>query len=505
MKRLPRREFLVGTAASGFALTASAVMPTFAGLASADSTSSLVSEPPNSIAAELLKKETDPFRKAVLTGDLDAVKRFVARDPSLVYSRDAQGQSVYLLAAYAGQAEVITFLEAKGITLDICEAVAGDRLDRVNELLGSAEGLLNMPNVAGDTPLHVAAICNRSGVVGNTIMYGPEFSVRNPQRKNATPAHLALAEAPPFIAEDMAFAMVGNGLDPNLATTDGDTILHCAARAGDPRVVRLLIQKGADAGARNSAEQTAQDIAQAGGKAEAVAVLRGAAFIPRDYYARRYAYNAKFEALKRDDTGGLPREFINRSVVVSHFSLERVKNWIDLCPSLVNTRASWDELPVEAAAHMGRADIGGLLLDRGASYSICTAAVFGSLVDVKRMLAEDGQRIHERGAHSFPLLWYTAFGTPKIETAEYLIGAGADPKEDMRGRTVLHVAATGGYLELCRLFLEKGLDPLQTGMSFLGTQDAVDAAEQAKHPEVATMLRDWIKLHPATAQTPPAS
>jgi hypothetical protein len=51
----------------------------------------------------------------------------------------------------------------------------------------------------------------------------------------------------------------------------------------------------------------------------------------------------------------------------------------------------------------------------------------------------------------------------------------------------------------------KGLDPLQKGASFLGTQDAVDAAEQAKHPEVATMIRDWIKLHPATAQTPPAS
>jgi len=497
MKRLPRREFLVGTAAAGFALTTCSPMPTLASLAPADSTNAFSSGPANSIAADLLKRETDPFRRAVLTGDLDAVKRFVARDPSLVYSRDAQGQSVYLLAAYAGQAEVMTFLESKGITLDIYESVAGAKMDRVNELLGRAPGLLNMPNAAGDTPLYVAAICNQAGVVGNTIMYGPEFSVRNPQRKNATPAHLALAEAPPPIAEDMAFAMIGNGLDPNLATTDGDTILHSAARAGDPRVVRLLLQKGGDASARNSADQTAQDVAQAGGKEEAAAVLRSAASIPRDYYARRYAYNAKFETLKRDDTEGIPRDFINRSVVVSHFSLERVKKWLELCPSLLNTRASWDELPVEAAAHMGRADIGGLLLDRGASYSICTATVFGSLADVKRMLAEDGQRIHERGAHSFPLLWYTAFGTPKIEAAEYLMGAGADPKEDMRGRTVLHTAATAGHIDLCRLYLEQGLNPLQKGSSFLGTQDAVEAAEQAKHSEVATMIRNWIKQHPA--------
>jgi hypothetical protein len=141
---------------------------------------------------------------------------------------------------------------------------------------------------------------------------------------------------------------------------------------------------------------------------------------------------------------------------------------------------------------MGRADIGGLLLDRGASYSICTAAVFGSLADVKRMLVEDPRRIHERGAHSFPLLFYTAFGKPQLETAEHLISAGADPREEMRGRTVLHTAASAGHLELCRFFLEKGVNPRQKGTSFLGVQDAVEAAELAKHPEVAAMIRDWM-------------
>ena len=336
-------------------------------------------------------------------------------------------------------------------------------------------------------------------------MYGPEFSVRSPLRKNATPAHLALEAAPQTVAEDIAFSMIGNGLDPNLATSDGDTILHSAARTGYPRVIRLLLQKNADPTARNAAGHTAQDIAQSGGKTDAVEVLRSEASIPRDYYARRYEYAAKFAPLKRDDRAGLPESFINSSVVVSHFSLDRVKIWLNQCPSLLNTRASWDELPVEASAHMGRADIGGLLLDRGAAYSICTATVFGSLEDVKRMLTENPKRIRERGAHSFPLLWYTAFGIQKLEAAEYLVGMGADPKEDMRGRTVLHVAATGGHADLCRYFLERGVDPRQKGASFLGIQDAAEAAEQAKHPEVATMIRDWIKQHPATLQPSPAS
>ena len=48
---------------------------------------------------------------------------------------------------------------------------------------------------------------------------------------------------------------------------------------------------------------------------------------------------------------------------------ERVKKLLELCPELLNTRAAWDELPVEAAAHQLRsqergvqhqpADVGG--------------------------------------------------------------------------------------------------------------------------------------------------
>lgn len=107
------------------------------------------------------------------------------------------------------------------------------------------------------------------------------------------------------------------------------------------------------------------------------------------------------------------------------------------------------------------------------------------------MLAEEPRSIHERGAHSFPLLWYTAFGDPKIETAEYLMSQGADLKEDMRGRTVLHVAATSGHADLCRFYMEKGLDPMSVGDSFLGKQTPVKAAQDAGHDDLANMLANW--------------
>jgi ankyrin repeat protein len=493
--RLHRRKFLSETAAAGLATALIPSREMWCASMNTMSSGATDEQSSNSLTAELLSAETDGFRRAVLNGDLKAVQQGLERDPALLYSRDAHGQSVYLLACYAERTAVASFFESKGLELDVYEAAAGGKVDRVNALLRAAPGMVNMPNLAGDTPLHVAALCRRSEVIENAIAYGPDFAMRNPKRKNATAAHLGLQAAPKDAAEAMAFAMIGNGLDPNLATTDGDTILHCAARRDYPRVIRLLLQKGANAEAKNIAGQAALDVAVAGGNSSTTALLRNAGSLARDYYAHRYSYDPKFAALRRDDTQGLPKDFINNFVVFSHFGLDRVRKLVELCPELLNTRSSWDELPVEAAAHMGRADIGGLLLDRGAAYSVCTATVFGSLADVKRMLAEDSQRIHERGAHSFPLLFYTAFGKAQLETAEYLIAAGADPKEEMRGRTVLHAAASAGHLELCRFFLEKGLDPRQKGTSFLGVQDAAEAAELAKHSEVAAMIRDWMAKH----------
>jgi hypothetical protein len=497
----PRRQFLAGAAA---AAGAAALAPEH--LAAVIPSLSPTTVPRESLqtGASLrenflpeLSRETDPFRRAVIDGDARAVEQFLSKDPALIYERDAHGQSVYLLAAYAKRAEILKLLESKGLQLDVYEAIAGGRLDRANQLLQPAPGLLRMPNAAGDTPVHVAALADRADMIDNVIMYGPDFAARNPMRKNATAAHIAMESPSEIGVEAVAFDMIGNALDPNLATSDGDTLLHCAARTGYPRVVRLMIQKGADVSARNAAGQTALDIASAAGKNDAVALLRNASGIPRDYYARRFAYDPKFGSLKRDDTQGLPMDFVNNFIVFSHFSFERVKKMIALCPDLLNTRASWDELPVEAAAHMGRADIGAHFLNMGASYSLPTATVFGSLDDVKRLLDEEPQRIHERGAHSFPLLWYTAFGKPKLDVAQYLISKGADIREEVRRETILHTAARSGHLEMCRFFLEQGLDPSQKGMSFRGPQDAAEAAEQARHPEVAGMLRDWIKQHPS--------
>jgi ankyrin repeat protein len=433
------------------------------------------------------------FLLQVEAGNLAAVERMLGDAPTLLYARDQFGQSAYLLAAYKGQAAVMELFERRGLILDIHEACAGARIDRIKKLLHQAQALLLMQNAAGDTPLHSAAKSGALTTLDNVIGYGPDFAIVNAQQQ--TVAHLAVGCRDKEAAEGMAFATIANAASPAAVMSGGDTVLHAAAKSGSARIIRLLLQKGADPSIRNGNAETPADVCQRFGHSEAERLLRSSTSIPIDFYGRRYSYKHDFTPLARDDSNGLPREFVNAFVLYSHFALPQVQKWLEQCPDLLNTRSSWDELSVEAAAHMGRNDIGGLMLDRGAAYSLPTAVVFGSLSDVKRMLEEESRRIQERGAHSFPLLWYTAFGDARLDTAEFLISAGANVHEEMRGRTVLHVAATSGHLELCRFFLEQGLDPLTVGNSYLGRQSAIEAARDGGHNETAEMLAHWSVLH----------
>jgi ankyrin repeat protein len=431
----------------------------------------------------------DLFLALVAKGDLARVSEMLTDSPHFLYARDDKGQSAYLIAAYERHPEVMALLEKRGLRLDLHEACAGAKIDEIKKLLHGAGSQVLAQNGNGDTPLHAAARAGASAALDNVIAYGPNFSIAN--LAGATVAHEAVLCPESDAAESMTFATIGNAADPNLKTNDGETVLHYAARSGNDRIVTLLMQKGADVAAKNTAGETASDVAGRFGQKAIQARLASSADVLRDFYGQRYKYTRKFASAARDDSNGIPKEFVNAFVMYSHFAFPQVQKWVTQCPDLLNTRAAWDELSVEAAAHMGRADIGNCMLDRGATYSLATAVVFGSIGDVKRMLAEEPRSIHERGAHSFPVLWYTAFGEPKIETAEYLISQGADVKEDLRGRTVLHVAATSGHEDICRFYLEKGLDPMAVGDSFLGKQTAVKAAQDAGHDDLAKMLANW--------------
>jgi hypothetical protein len=230
------------------------------------------------------------------------------------------------------------------------------KIDEIKKLLHGAGSQVLAQNGNGDTPLHVAARAAASATLDSVIAYGPNFSI--PNLAGVTVAHRAVLCPAPAAAESMTFAAIGDAADPSLKTDDGDTVLHFAAQSGNSRIVRLLLQKRADVAAKNSKGETASDVAGRFGQ-KAVQVQRASSGnVPRDVYGRWYQYNRQCAFVARDDSNGIPKEFVNAFVIYSHFSFPQGQKWVTQCLDLLNTRAVWDELSVEATAHRGRADIG---------------------------------------------------------------------------------------------------------------------------------------------------
>jgi ankyrin repeat protein len=153
------------------------------------------------------------------------------------------------------------------------------------------------------------------------------------------------------------------------------------------------------------------------------------------------------------------QEMIDQFVGNAHGNLAIVKQLLEQYPSMISANASWTETAIQAAAQTGQVDIVNYLIDHGAEYDICTAAMLGSLDCLDDFLKEDPNLITVRGAHGIPLLYFPVIHA-KIEVAEYLLQHGADPNAvSPGGITPLHAAAMFNQPKMAQWLLEKGADP----------------------------------------------
>ncbi len=402
-----------------------------------------------SIPASKPALDSEKFRAAVVAGDVETATKLLQEDAGLIYARDAQGNSVYTLACLAGQTKIAELLVAHGLQLDIFEAAVSGNTKRATELSNATVGIANLRSADGRTPLHFASAGGQPDMVmylngrGANLSAGPE-----------SPLLAAVDHPQPAVALEMTQTLVGNASDPNARRKDGKTALHLAAARGNGPVVRLLVHRGAAVDARDADGRTPLDVAAG----DAIAVLKDADKIERAYYGRRYAQDAHGNPVTRDDTNGLPQDFINQFITFAHFDFEKVKQLYKTCPILLMTRATWDELAVEASAHMGRVDMAEYLSDLGSPVSACTAAMLGMTGLVKSSVQADSNCLRERGAHGLPLLAYTAFGKERVDIAALLLDAGADVHTRGFGQTVLHFCASKGHVDLAKLLLDRGAD-----------------------------------------------
>jgi ankyrin repeat protein len=123
----------------------------------------------------------------------------------------------------------------------------------------------------------------------------------------------------------------------------------------------------------------------------------------------------------------------------------------------IEARTDWGATPLEWAAVMGSAQVGELLLGRGArGFNIVTAAGLGKLSDIQTMMepaAETpSQEMISQALHS-------AARNGHVETVAYLLEQGGDiDAKGFFGATGVHWAAINGYKEMVEFLVERGAD-----------------------------------------------
>lgn len=428
------------------------------------------------------------FRDAVVAGDSELVAEYLDRDPGLAYSRDEIGRSVIVLAVMAGQPEIAELLRERGVTLDLVEAVLLEDWARMDAIATIAPGRVNELHPVGGTALFAAARYGQARNLWRLSRWGADPDANPLGTEGFTAARAGLERPELTAAEQVVVALVGNGADPNAPQRAGDSLLHAAAARGDEWLIRFLLRKGGDASARDAAGRTPLDVARIQGHEEAAELLSRPRQVPRDCRSSRFAYDASGGLAQTPEDPILDRVLCNRFVGVSHGDLEQVRALATRQPALLFANSSQDELGVEAGAHMGRRDILSVFLDGGAPMSLPTAITMGRLDRARALLVEDPNRIRERGAHDFPLIWYPAIGGGDLDAAQLLVDFGIDrASEGKLGMTGLHWATLLGHADLAAFWIDHGIDPNAATRDQHET--ALDIALRADHPKIADLLR----------------
>jgi ankyrin repeat protein len=272
------------------------------------------------------------FFEAVKSGDFALVRSLLSEDASLVSARDEEfGATPLHWAALRGQSAVAALLVAEGANLGarnsagetpqdvarrqknddmfriltppapaggtIFEAAKTGDVARIRELLKGNASLVGLRDTAfGATPLQWASLRGHVEAVRALLAEGADVGALNNDGETALDVArrakrsdvvevLRAASTDPRVrffdavrSGDAAATEQLLAQRPDLVkerdSTFGATALHWAALRGHADVARVLLQKGADRSARNTAGETPLDIARRAKRTEVEAILK---------------------------------------------------------------------------------------------------------------------------------------------------------------------------------------------------------------------------------------
>jgi ankyrin repeat protein len=155
--------------------------------------------------------------------------------------------SELLLAIYRGDQAAAEEILAGNPDLDVFEAAATGRADRLRELLDNDPNLVNAWANDGFQPLGLASFFGHPDAVRLLVERGADVNSASRNNMKVMPLHSACAAREAGVRFEIAKVLLEHGADPN-ARQEGDfTPLMEADQNNDTRLRELLEQHGATA------------------------------------------------------------------------------------------------------------------------------------------------------------------------------------------------------------------------------------------------------------------
>ncbi|MDP6747726.1 MAG: CotH kinase family protein [Candidatus Poribacteria bacterium] len=413
-----------------------------------------------------LKPKGDSIWSAAAEGNLNAVKKYLAKGIDINAKGGSLKSSALLSATLYDQVKVVEFLIQNGADV-------------------------NAKGEDGGTALHAAAFLGQYTVTKLLIQNGADVNARNNDGETVISGTMADWETTKFIAgmlqlkldrervengrdqivellrqngseaefsdptgnDIWTMAGAGNvqavkehlakGIDVDAKNKDGSTALHIASLLGQYEVAELLIQKGADVNTKGNDGATS---------------LHAAAFLGQYREAKLLLENG-VNANTRKNDGATAIDVLNLDWRTTQFFAQMLQIRVDR-EKVEGGRNRIKKLLGQKVASLDNQS------DRPAfvGQSIHEAVVAGNLevikqhVDAKTDLNQKDPSPEGKKASALHLA--AIFG--QLEIAEALIKAGADPNQrDKDGSTTVHAAAFFGHDKILLALLNAGAHPNQ--------------------------------------------
>ncbi len=197
------------------------------------------------------------FTDAIQAGDVARLTSLLDENPALLRTPHNHVTPL-LLALYHGKREVAQLLVERGAPVSFGEACALGNEERVKELLGADPSLLRSRSADGFPALGLAIFFGHGALARWLIEQGADVNAaaENPQR--VAPVHAAAAVRD----RETLRLLLERGADANAKQQMDYTPLHGAASRGDVEMAELLLAHGADANARTGDGMTPADVAR---------------------------------------------------------------------------------------------------------------------------------------------------------------------------------------------------------------------------------------------------